>query len=109
MNSERKAFDAWFDESSGFTEYESGLCWEAWLARSAFGVTRETVIEWLDALNIEVTDRQLDGLFSFATPATFEYRSLYPGSEWTACDEQDAHVYRAKPHRFEVRETGGQS
>jgi hypothetical protein len=30
-------------------------------------VSRETVIEWLDALGIEVTDKQLDGLFHART------------------------------------------
>ena len=32
-------------------------------------VNRETVIEWLDALDIEVTDKQLDGLFRAAAVA----------------------------------------
>lgn len=32
-------------------------------------VNRATVIEWLDALDIEVTDRQLDGLFDAARAA----------------------------------------
>jgi hypothetical protein len=32
-------------------------------------VTRSTVIEWLDALNIEVTYKQLDGLFAAPTQA----------------------------------------
>jgi hypothetical protein len=32
-------------------------------AEPASAVNRETVIEWLDALDIEVTDKQLDGLF----------------------------------------------
>ena len=31
-------------------------------------VNRATVIEWLDANDIEVTDRQMDGLFHFAAP-----------------------------------------
>ena len=33
-------------------------------------VNRATVIEWLDANDIEVTDRQMDGLFHSATPTT---------------------------------------
>lgn len=33
-------------------------------------VNRATVIEWLDANDIEVTDRQMDGLFHFAAPTT---------------------------------------
>ena len=33
-------------------------------------VNRATVIEWLDANDIEVTDRQMDGLFHFAEPTT---------------------------------------
>ena len=33
-------------------------------------VNRATVIEWLDANGIEVTDRQMDGLFHFAAPTT---------------------------------------
>lgn len=31
-------------------------------------VGRATVIEWLDANDIEVTDRQMEGLFHFAAP-----------------------------------------
>ena len=33
-------------------------------------VNRATVIEWLDANDIEVTDRQMDGLFHSAAPTT---------------------------------------
>ena len=33
-------------------------------------VNRATVIEWLDANDIEVTDRQLGGLFHFSAPPT---------------------------------------
>ena len=33
-------------------------------------MNRATVIEWLDANDIEVTDRQMDGLFHFAAPTT---------------------------------------
>ena len=33
-------------------------------------VSRATVIEWLDANDIEVTDRQLGGLFHFSAPPT---------------------------------------
>ena len=33
-------------------------------------VNRATVIEWLDANDIEVTDRQMDGLFNSAAPTT---------------------------------------
>ena len=42
------------------------------LAASAGGpvVNRATVIEWLDANDIEVTDRQLGGLFNFSAPPT---------------------------------------
>ena len=33
-------------------------------------MSRATVIEWLDANEIEVTDRQLGGLFHFSAPPT---------------------------------------
>lgn len=44
--------------------------WGAPAAVAGPVVNRITVIEWLDANDIEVTDRQMDGLFHFAAPTT---------------------------------------
>lgn len=35
QQAERKAFDDWVSETSGFSEHEIELCWAAWQARSA--------------------------------------------------------------------------
>ena len=41
-------------------------------------VNRATVIEWLDANDIEVTDRQLGGLFHFSAPPTAQAEGWLP-------------------------------
>ena len=41
-------------------------------------VNRATVIEWLDANDIEVTDRQLGGLFHFSAPPTAQAEGWRP-------------------------------
>ena len=45
-------------------------------------VNRATVIEWLDANDIEVTDRQLGGLFHFSAPPTAQAEG------WTKASKQ---------------------
>ena len=42
-------------------------------------VNRATVIEWLDANDIEVTDRQLGGLFHFSAPPTAQAEGVEHG------------------------------
>ena len=64
-----QSFDAADMATAAAQGFRDGV---ASLAANAGGavVNRATVIEWLDANDIEVTDRQLGGLFHFSAPPT---------------------------------------
>lgn len=75
---QRQSFDAADMAAAAAQGFRDGV---ASLAANAGGpvVDRATVIEWLDANDIEVTDRQLGGLFHFSAPPTASAQGFRDG------------------------------
>lgn len=76
-------------------------------------VNRATVIEWLDALDIEVTDRQMDGLFHASPPPTDAARveadgiSALVAEHARLIEEGNNHAYFELANAPAREETGG--